>query len=73
MVNISSRGYLAKEFTHPVTGPFISLVPIVPMLFGVALRPYADTAGKCIYLIAFVATVILGGWLTEPLSSCAGG
>ncbi|MFQ3555236.1 TDT family transporter [Streptomyces gramineus] len=63
-VNIASRGSLGKEFTHPVTGPFISLVPIVPMLIGVALRPYADTAGKCVYLVAFVVTVVLGGLLT---------
>lgn len=62
--NLFHRGHVGKEFTHPVTGPFISLIPIVPMLFGVALRPYADTAGKCIYLIAFAVTVLLGGWLT---------
>ncbi|MER6534201.1 TDT family transporter [Streptomyces sp900105755] len=64
VVNVRSRGHLGKEFTHPVTGPFISLVPIVPMLFGVALRPYADTAGKFIYLVAYAVTVILGGLLT---------
>ncbi|MEW1780076.1 hypothetical protein [Streptomyces sp. NPDC086777] len=63
-VNIRSRGHLGKEFTHPVTGPFISLASIVPMLFGVALRPHVDTVGKCVYLVAFVVTVIRGGFLT---------
>ncbi|MFF3890311.1 TDT family transporter [Streptomyces sp. NPDC001914] len=63
-VNSLAQRRFRRGFTHPVTGPFTALIPITPMLFGVALKPYAEEAGKVIYIIALVGTVILGGWIT---------
>ncbi|MET8036828.1 TDT family transporter [Streptomyces sp. NPDC005345] len=62
--NARQQGRLRSELANPTTGPFVSLMAIVPMLLGVALAPYSADAGKAIYAAGLVGTVILGGWLT---------
>ncbi|WHM28729.1 TDT family transporter [Streptomyces sp. BPPL-273] len=62
--NALSQGRLRSEPAHPTTGPFTALLPIIPMLLGVALEPYAGTAGKVVFVIGLAGTLALGAWLT---------
>ncbi|MFE2823432.1 TDT family transporter [Streptomyces sp. NPDC059271] len=64
VANASAQGRLRTEVTHPTTGPFTSLIAIIPMLLGAALEPYAETAGKVVYTVGLVGTVALGSWIT---------
>jgi tellurite resistance protein len=57
------RAVLA-DLTHPVLGPFFSLLPITGMLLAVGLEPYAFDTARVLFLGFFVATVLLGGWFT---------
>ena len=50
------------DLTHPVLGPFFSLLPISAMLLAVGLEPYAFDVGRVLFLVFFVATMLLGGW-----------
>ncbi|SEN93839.1 SLAC1 family transporter [Actinacidiphila rubida] len=62
--NVVAQGRLRTELPDPVLGPFTALIVIVPMLLGIGLAPHARTAGETVFVIAFVLTVLLGGWLT---------
>ncbi|WP_415939899.1 TDT family transporter [Streptomyces sp. 039-1] len=62
--NIHEQGRLHTELADATSGPFVSLAAIMPMLLGVALEPYSPTAGKVIYIVGLVSTVIIGGWIT---------
>ncbi len=52
------------DLTHTVIGPSFSLLPITGMLLAVGLEPYAFGAARILFLVFFVATVLLGGWYT---------
>jgi tellurite resistance protein len=52
------------DLTHSVLGPFFSLPPITGMLLAVGLEPYAFSAARILFLVFFVAMVLLGGWFT---------
>ncbi|MFF7604981.1 TDT family transporter [Streptomyces parvulus] len=62
--NAASQKRLRSEPAHPTTGPFTALFPIIPMLLGVALAPYAGSAGKVVFVIGLVGTIAVGAWLT---------
>jgi tellurite resistance protein len=55
---------VTSELKHPVLGPFYSLLPISGMLLAVGLQPYALGAALVVFWICFIATALLGGWLT---------
>ena len=42
----------------------MALAPITLMLLGTELAGHARTAGVPVFVISFVATVLLGGWLS---------
>jgi tellurite resistance protein len=50
------------DLTDSAIGPFFSLLPIIGMLLAVGLDPYAFAAARLLFLVFFVATVLLGGW-----------
>jgi tellurite resistance protein len=52
------------DLIHSLSGPFFSLLPITGMLLAVGLEPYAFSAARILFLVFFVATVLLGGWYT---------
>ncbi len=52
------------DLTDSAIGPFFSLLPITGMLLAVGLEPYAFDAARVLFLVFFVATVLLGGWYT---------
>jgi tellurite resistance protein len=52
------------ELTHPILGPFYSLLPVTGMLLAVGLEPYAFRVALVLFLVFFVATILLGGWMT---------
>ncbi|MFC4031201.1 TDT family transporter [Streptomyces polygonati] len=62
--NVIGQGRLRTELPDATTGPFTSLAVIVPMLFGIALAPHARVAGRTVFVVFLVLTVLLGGWLT---------
>jgi tellurite resistance protein len=45
-------------------GPFTALVLILPMLFGLALAPYAPRTGTTVFLVTMVLIMLYGGWLS---------
>jgi tellurite resistance protein len=50
------------ELTDSAVGPFFSLLPITGMLLAVGLEPYALEGARILFLVFFVATVLVGGW-----------
>lgn len=55
---------VVSELQHPVLGPFYSLLPISGMLLAMALQSYAPGAALVVFWTFFLATALLGGWLT---------
>jgi tellurite resistance protein len=62
--NMSAQRRLTAEVRDPVFGPFTSLSVILPMMFGVALAAHVPAAGKTVYLVALVLTVMAGCWMS---------
>jgi tellurite resistance protein len=54
---------LVADLTHPVFGPFNSLLPIGGMLLALGLEPYAYDMARVLFLVFFVSTLLLGGWM----------
>ncbi|HEX6480238.1 MAG TPA: hypothetical protein VF043_15480 [Ktedonobacteraceae bacterium] len=52
------------DLTDPAIGPFFSLLPITGMLLAVGLEPYALDAARALFLVFFIAMLLLGGWYT---------
>jgi tellurite resistance protein len=52
------------DLTDSAIGPVFSLLPITGMLLAVGLEPYAFDAARILFLVFFVAMVLLGGWYT---------
>ncbi len=52
------------DLTDPAIGSFFSLLPITGMLLAVGLEPYALDAARVLFLVFFVAMLLLGGWYT---------
>src|SRR6266536_2563812 len=52
------------DLTDSAIGPVFSLLPITGMLLAAGLEPYAFDAARVLFLVFFVATVLLGGWYT---------
>ncbi|GCE28781.1 dicarboxylate transporter/tellurite-resistance protein TehA [Dictyobacter alpinus] len=52
------------DLTNSAVGPFFSLLPIIGMLLAVGLAPYALSGARVLFLVFFVATVLIGGWYT---------
>jgi len=52
------------DLADSAIGPMFSLLPITGMLLAVGLEPYAFDAARVLFLVFFVATVLLGGWYT---------
>src|SRR5260221_1604907 len=50
------------DLADAAIGPMFSLLPITGMLLAVGLEPYAFDAARVLFLVFFVATVLLGGW-----------
>jgi tellurite resistance protein len=53
-----------RELTDPVLAPFVSLVPVVGMLLAIGLMPHAPAAGRWLFGVFAVVTVVLAGWMT---------
>jgi tellurite resistance protein len=52
------------ELTDPVSGPFVSLIPIVGMLLTIGLIPHAPAAGRWLFGVFAAVTIVLAGWMT---------
>lgn len=52
------------ELTHPVFGPFSSLLPLSGMVLALGLEPYAYQVALGLFLVFFITTILLGGWMT---------
>ncbi len=63
-VSVHRSGSWNGELTDPTFSPFLGLIPIVPMMLGVALSRYQQGLGETVFFVAMIATVLLGGWLT---------
>jgi tellurite resistance protein len=52
------------ELADPVSGPFVSLIPIVGMLLAIGLIPHALATGRWLFAVFAVITTVLAGWMT---------
>ncbi|MBV8713372.1 MAG: hypothetical protein JOY56_16405 [Solirubrobacterales bacterium] len=52
------------ELRDPVLSPFWALPSVIGMLLSVGLQPHAPGAGKVVFVIFLIATVLVGGWVT---------
>ena len=55
---------VVADLTDPAIGPFFSLLPITGMLLAAGLEPHAFGAARVLFLVFFVAMVLLTGWYT---------
>jgi tellurite resistance protein len=62
--NVVQGGRWRTELRDPIFAPFVALIAIVPMQFGVALAEHARAAGVAMFLVGFVLIVLIGGWLS---------
>lgn len=61
----ADRTVLKQDLLDPVAAPFLSLALISPMLLAVlGIYPHAATAGRAVFDVFLVLTVLLGGWFT---------
>ncbi|MGC9665337.1 hypothetical protein ACNTMW_02140 [Planosporangium sp. 12N6] len=51
------------DLADPVSGPFVSLIPIVGMLLAIGLMPHSPAAGRWLFAVFAAATTVLAGWL----------
>lgn len=61
-----------SDLYHPANGPFIALFPISGMLLSFGLQPYFADFARGIFLVFFLATLLLGAvltgqWMTHSL------
>jgi tellurite resistance protein len=62
---LSVRPALVRDLLDPVAAPFASLALITPMLLAAeGLYPHAPAAGRVLFDVFLVLTVLLGGWFT---------
>jgi tellurite resistance protein len=62
---LSVRPALVSDLLDPVAVPFASLALITPMLLAAdGLYPHAPAAGRVLFDVFLVLTVLLGGWFT---------
>jgi len=55
---------LGRDLADPIAAPFSSLALIVPMIVAAeGVYPHAPAAGRVIFDVFLVLTVVLGGWL----------
>jgi tellurite resistance protein len=55
----------SRDLLDPVAAPFASLIVITPMLLAVeGLYPHAPRAGRVLFDVFLVLTVLLGAWFT---------
>ncbi len=58
-------GGFGRDLLDPVAAPFASLAVITPMLLAVeGLYPHAPHAGRALFDVFLVLTVLLGAWFT---------
>jgi tellurite resistance protein len=57
-------GSWRAELADPVLGPFVSLIPIVGMLLAIGLMPHALAAGRWLFAVFAILTVVMAGWMT---------
>jgi tellurite resistance protein len=55
---------ILADLKHPVLGPFNALFPISGMLLSGGLQPFASELACGLFVIFFLLTLGLGGWLT---------
>jgi tellurite resistance protein len=61
----SDRQALWKDLCDPVVAPFLSLAVIAPMILAVVgVYPHAASAGRGLFNVFLVLTLLLGGWFT---------
>jgi tellurite resistance protein len=53
-----------SELRDPILSPFWALPWIVGMLLGLGLEPHAHAAGKVLFIVFLIATILYGGWVT---------
>jgi tellurite resistance protein len=61
--NVVGSGRVRSEAADPTSGPFVSLMVIVPMLLGSALAPH-HAVGRLVFFVSLALTVAFGSWLT---------
>ena len=61
----ADRLALWKDLRDPIVAPFLSLAVIAPMILAVVgVYPHAASAGRVLFNIFLVLTVLLAGWFT---------
>lgn len=55
---------VTRELTHPVTAPFVALIPITILVLVPELAIWSPTVTVWVTAVSVVAVVLLGGWLT---------
>lgn len=61
---ISQRTTVAAELSHPVTAPFIALIPLTLLALIPVMVYWSRPVATVVAVVSMTATVLLGGWLT---------
>jgi tellurite resistance protein len=54
---------LRSQLRHPVQGPLAAIIPIVGMLLGDELYQFDQVAGRVLYFVSLVGTVVFAAWI----------
>ncbi|MFK3978906.1 hypothetical protein ACI2K4_00870 [Micromonospora sp. NPDC050397] len=62
---VSVRGAIVDDMVSPVSGPFVSLAVITPMLLAAqGVAPYEMGTARVLVDVFLALTVVYGGWIT---------
>lgn len=63
-LQVVGRTSIMTELTHPVTAPFLALIPITLIVLVPEIHRWSATAATVITVIGGVTALLLGAWLT---------
>ncbi len=61
---LARRATLTEELTHPITAPFIALIPLTLLVLIPVVASWSVPVATVVALICGVTLLVLGGWLT---------
>lgn len=64
---LTAREAIAAEWTHPVQGAFVALIPITTMLVSIAAAPHLPGLGNALFMIGAASAMVFVVWHTGAI------
>jgi tellurite resistance protein len=63
LADVVAGGRVRTELADPTFAPYTALIPVVPMLLGLAVADHSRALGEAIFFVALALTVLIGASL----------